>query len=137
MIPSSCQSYCNPEISLRYRFGKPSNVYNNNYRISRKSRNWLSAIRGIRYLRYLSVISSMIDNQALGQNVDIPTDTFSAIFKHSQKSAETYHSSLIVHNYFNPFSLKINTKSYSLTMSVSCAESIKESARAFLPALIY
>ena len=60
-------------------------VYNNSYRISRKSRNWLSAIRGIRYLRYLSVMSSMIDNQALGQNIDIPTDTFSAIFKHSQK----------------------------------------------------
>ena len=49
-------------------------VYNNSYRISRKSRNWLSAIRGIRYLRYLSVISSMIDNQALDQNIDIPTD---------------------------------------------------------------
>ena len=60
-------------------------VYNNSYRISRKSRNWLSAIRGIRYLRYLSVISSMIDNQALGQNIDIPTDTSSAIFKHPQK----------------------------------------------------
>ena len=60
-------------------------VYNNSYRISRKSRNWLSAIRGIRYLRYLSVISSMIDNQVLGQNVDVPTDTSSAIFKHPQK----------------------------------------------------
>ena len=60
-------------------------VYNNSYRISRKFRNWLSAIRGIRYLRYLSVISSVIDNQALGQNIDIPTDTSSAIFKHPQK----------------------------------------------------
>ena len=60
-------------------------VYNNSYRISRKSRNWLSAIRGIRYLRYLSVISSMIDNQELGQNIDVPTDTSSAIFIPPQK----------------------------------------------------
>ena len=55
-------------------------VCNNSDRISRKSRNWLSAIRGIRYLRYLSVISSMIDNQALGQNIDIPANTFSYLF---------------------------------------------------------
>ena len=75
-------------------------VYNNSYRISRKSRNWLSAIRGIRYLRYLSVISSMIDNQELDQNIDIPADTFSAIFKHSQKSAEIHFQ--------HPFFLKIN-----------------------------
>jgi hypothetical protein len=27
----------------------------------------------------------MIDNQVLGQNIDIPTDTSSAIFKHPQK----------------------------------------------------
>jgi hypothetical protein len=30
----------------------------------------------------------MIDNQELDQNIDIPADTFSAIFKLSQKSAE-------------------------------------------------
>ena len=30
----------------------------------------------------------MIDNQALDKKIDIPADTFSAIFKHSQKSAE-------------------------------------------------
>ena len=43
----------------------------------------------------------MIDNQELDQNIDIPADTFSAIFKHSQK---VRRNPLQDH-----FSLKINT----------------------------
>ena len=42
----------------------------------------------------------MIDNQVLGQNIDIPTDTFSAIFKHPQKVRRNPFSA--------PFFLKIN-----------------------------
>ena len=137
-------------------------VYNNSYRISRKSRNWLSAIRRIRYLRYLSVISSMIDNQAFGQNIDIPTDTSSAIFKHPQKvRRNSFPTSFLPENqcsilnyaewYFLHFvhlghfrkSLKCTkcTKCHMFFISpfsfhLSVFTGIK-TARAFLPALKY
>jgi hypothetical protein len=42
----------------------------------------------------------MIDNQALDQNIDIPTDTSSAIFKYPQKVRRD--------PFLTPFSLKIN-----------------------------
>ena len=58
---------------------------NNSDRISRKSRNWLSAIREIRYLRYLLFGFSTIKNQELNKTIEISADTFSYLLKSPQK----------------------------------------------------
>ena len=64
---------------------------NNSDRISRKSRNGLSAIREIRYLQYLLFWFSTIKNQELNKTIDISADTFSDLLK---KSAEIHFQHL-------------------------------------------
>ena len=67
---------------------------NNSDRTSRKSRNWLSAIREIRYLRYLLFWFSTIKNQELNKTIDISADTFSDMLIPPQKSAGIYFKML-------------------------------------------
>ena len=75
-------------------------VCHNSDRISRKSRNWLSVTREI---RYLSFISSMSDNQALDQNIDIPTDflrIYSRTFLKVRRNPLQDHFSLKINDPF-------------------------------------